>query len=94
MHQPDKAVTSRAGGPTGAFKTSEEKPRSAAHEPAMPAGQFQITSEHENPMEGVPEEVGITSQEADIGFAGGQQGQRTGAMETGSEIRRIQDPTA
>ena len=56
----------------------------------LPAGQFTVGSEHEAPTgdpRDMPAGVGITSQQADIGFAGGQHGQRTGPMETGSERR-------
>ena len=55
---------------------------------------FQVTERHEKPAEGVPEEVGITSQQADIGFAGGKKGQRQGPMETGSEHLKRADPSA
>lgn len=48
----------------------------------LPVGEIQITSEHEDPTgrESLPGDVGITSKDADIGFAGGQQGKRTGPL--------------
>lgn len=56
----------------------------------LPVGQFTVGPEHEAPTRDpreIHQGVGITSQQADIGFAGGKHGQRTGPMETGSEHR-------